>query len=235
MGQAIACVAEEEADLEIVARCARGDSIVDAVRDCDVVIDVSHAAATAQISAACVNDQKPLVVGTTGHSASQTDAIHDAAKTIAILLAPNFSIGVNALIRLAREAAQLLGETFDIEIVESHHRMKKDAPSGTAKQLAETLCDVRGWDHEDAVVHGRLGNVGERPARQIGVHAVRGGDVIGEHTVIFAGNGERLELTHRASSRDTFATGALRAARWIAGRSAGLYTMQDVLGVRASR
>jgi 4-hydroxy-tetrahydrodipicolinate reductase len=146
-------------------------------------------------------------------------------------LAPNFSVGVNALFWLTRKAAELLGRDFDLEIVEMHHRMKKDAPSGTAKRLTEILCEVRDfWFHEH-VRHGREGIVGARPPHQIGVHAIRGGDVVGDHTVIFAGRGERLELTHKASSRETFAAGALRAAQWIIGKPPGRYTMEDVLGL----
>ncbi len=148
-----------------------------------------------------------------------------------MLLAANFSIGVNTLFWLTRKAAELLGEGFDLEIVETHHRLKKDAPSGTAKHLAEVLCETRGLDYEKDVAHGRRGMIGERPANQIGMHSIRAGDVVGDHTVIFAAAGERLELTHKASSRETFALGALRAARWILAKPSGLYSMEDVLGL----
>jgi 4-hydroxy-tetrahydrodipicolinate reductase len=171
------------------------------------------------------------VIGTTGHTVEQLNAIRSAAASIPVLMAANFSIGVNTLFSLARRAAELLGESFDIEIVETHHRFKKDAPSGTAKRLAEILCETRGLNRDADVVHGREGMTGERPARQIGLHAIRAGDAVGDHTVIFAGPGEHLELTHRASSRETFAVGALRAARWIIGRPPGLYRMEDVLGL----
>ena len=138
---------------------------------------------------------------------------------------------MNTLFWLTRKAAELLGEGFDLEIVETHHRLKKDAPSGTAKRLAEVLCEARGLDYEKNVAHGRQGMIGERPAKQIGMHSIRAGDVVGDHTVIFAAAGERLELTHKASSRETFALGALRAARWILGKPSGLYSMEDVLGL----
>lgn len=231
LGEAISRAAESDTRVSIVGRCGRGDSIDACIDDCDVVVDVSSANATPEICGKCVEHRKPLVIGTTGHSAEQTRAIDAAAKAIAIVLAPNFSVGVNTLFWLTRKAAELLGEEFDIEIVEAHHRLKKDAPSGTAKRLAEVLCDVRGLRYADGVAHGREGVSGERPADQIGMHAIRAGDIIGEHTVIFAGRGERLELTHRASSRDTFAAGALRAARWIVDQPPQLYTMEQVLGL----
>lgn len=231
MGQAISRAAESQSDLDVVARPGRAEPIREHVGNCDVVIDVSSAAATEMVCAACIELNKPLVIGTTGHSADQTDAIATAAKSIPIVLAPNFSLGVNTLFWLARKAAELLGEDFDIEIVESHHRLKKDAPSGTAKRLAELLCEIRGLRYEENVAHGREGVVGERPARQIGMHALRAGETVGEHTVVFAGAGERLELTHRALSRHTFAVGALQAARWIVGRAPMLYAMEHVLGL----
>ena len=148
------------------------------------------------------------------------------------MFAANFSVGVNTLFWLTRQAAQILGPDFDLEIVEVHHRLKKDAPSGTARRLAEILAEARGLDYDADARHGREGIVGARGSREIGVHAVRGGDVVGEHTVLFADVGERVELTHRASSRETFALGALRAAAWLRGRPPGLYDMEDVLGLR---
>jgi 4-hydroxy-tetrahydrodipicolinate reductase len=144
----------------------------------------------------------------------------------------NFSTGVNALFWLTRQAAEILGPDYDLEIVEMHHRLKKDAPSGTAKTLAQILAEVRQQQLDKVVRHGREGMVGERTASEIGVHSVRGGDVVGDHTVIFATTGERLELTHKASSRETFAGGALRAALWVIGKAPGLYDMQDVLGLK---
>ncbi|CAN5538437.1 4-hydroxy-tetrahydrodipicolinate reductase [soil metagenome] len=235
MGEAISRRAESESDIDLAARCVRGESVEQAIGDCDVVIDVSSAAVTEEVCVSCAARQKPLVIGTTGHSQDETDAIRLAAKSIAVVLAPNFSVGVNTLFWLTRKAAELLGDGFDVEIVEAHHRLKKDAPSGTAKRLAEVICEARGLSYEKGVAHGREGIVGERPAKQIGMHAIRAGDIVGEHTVTFARTGERVELTHRASSRDTFAVGALRAARWIVTRPPMLYTMEHVLGLDSAQ
>ncbi|MFN2475013.1 MAG: 4-hydroxy-tetrahydrodipicolinate reductase [Chthoniobacterales bacterium] len=230
LGIAITRIAET-AGVVVVGRCGRADPISTCVGECDVVIDVSTAGAAEEICGVCVEHRKPLVIGATGHSSEQLLAIENAAAKIPVVLAPNFSVGVNALFWLTRKAAELLDDGFDIEIVEAHHRLKKDAPSGTAKRLAELLCAVRELDCDRDVAHGREGIVGERPTKQIGMHAIRAGDIVGEHTVIFAGAGERVELTHRASSRDTFALGALRAARWVMSQPPGLYSMEHVLGL----
>ncbi|MFL6568959.1 MAG: 4-hydroxy-tetrahydrodipicolinate reductase [Chthoniobacterales bacterium] len=232
MGQAISRAVENPTDVQIAAQIEVGDALDDdSLQDCDVVIDFSHAEATERNCAAAARAGKPLVIGTTGQSREQSKFIGDAAGKIPVVLASNFSVGVNALFWLTRKASELLGENFDLEIVETHHRLKKDAPSGTAKRLAQILCEERGLNFEADVAHGREGLVGERPATQIGMHAIRAGDVVGDHTVIFAAPGERLELSHKASSRETFAVGALRAARWIIGQPAGLYDMEDVLGL----
>ncbi|MDQ6656025.1 MAG: 4-hydroxy-tetrahydrodipicolinate reductase [Verrucomicrobiota bacterium] len=231
MGRAIISAATNESAVEIAAAVNRGDDASAAIAECDLVIDFSHADATGAVCAACVAQRKPAVIGTTGHSPEQLAAIDEAAAAIPIVFAANFSVGVNALFWLTRHAATLLGDGFDIEIIETHHRLKKDAPSGTAKQLARLLCEARALDSEAEVTHGRHGMVGERPAKQIGMHAIRAGDVVGEHTVLFAGAGERLELTHKASSRDTFAIGALRAAAWVVDQPPRLYRMEDVLGL----
>jgi 4-hydroxy-tetrahydrodipicolinate reductase len=225
MGQAIADVAASE-DAEIVAKSDLGDEI--ALAGADVLIDFSHPDASRSICDTAIKSKVPLVMGTTGHSTKQRDEIAAAAKQIAVVFASNFSVGVNALFALTERAAEILGDDFDLEIVEVHHRMKKDAPSGTAKALAEILQRARQTKN---LRHGREGILGEREKSEIGIHSVRGGDVVGEHTVIFAGQGERVELTHRASSRETFARGALRAARWVIGKPAGLYDMRDVLGL----
>lgn len=235
MGHAIQAAAENYGDVIVAAAADIGDNIQAAVTKCDVVIDFSHADATERNCAVCAGNAKPLVIGTTGQSAEQIRAIQLAATEIPVLLAANFSIGVNALFWLTRKAAQLLGREFDLEIVEAHHRLKKDAPSGTAKRLAEMLAEERKLHYEEHVTHGRRGMVGERPNEQIGVHAIRGGDILGDHTVIFAGHGERIELTHRASSRETFARGALRAALWIVGKPPTLYSMEDVLGLPSTQ
>jgi 4-hydroxy-tetrahydrodipicolinate reductase len=231
MGQAIAAAADA-ADAVIVAGLDQGDDLTKEIDACEVVVDFSHPSATDEVCRACLGAGKPLVVGTTGHSNNERALLEKASKSVPVVFSPNFSIGVNALFWLTRKAAEMLGEDFDLEIAETHHRLKKDAPSGTAKKLAEILCEVRKLDYAKDVVHGREGLVGERPAAQIGVHSIRGGDVVGDHTVTFAGRGERLELTHEASSRETFAAGALRAALWVAERPAGLYSMEDVLGLR---
>ena len=231
MGQAITAAAPA-AGAVISAGLDLGDDASKHIADCDVVIDFSHSDATANLCRICREAAKPAVIGTTGHSAENRAEIEALAKSVAVILSPNFSVGVNALFWLTRKAAEMLGENFDLEIVEMHHRLKKDAPSGTAKKLAEILCEVRGLDYSTNVRHGREGLVGERPAKEIGMHSVRGGEVVGDHTVTFAGAGERLELTHKAASRETFAAGALRAACWIVGKPSGLYGMEDVLGLK---
>ena len=230
MGQAIAAAAEA-ADAVIVAALDQGDDLTKEIDACEVVVDFSHPSATDAICRACLGAGKPLVVGTTGHSNEERALLEKAAKSLPIVFSPNFSVGVNALFWLTRKAAEMLGQDFDLEIVETHHRLKKDAPSGTAKKLAEILCEVRKLDYAKNVAHGREGLIGERPAAEIGVHSIRAGDVVGDHKVMFAGRGERLELAHKASSRETFAAGALRAAKWVVGRPAGLYSMEDVLGL----
>ena len=230
MGQAIAAAAEA-AGVVISAGLDQGDDLTNEIDGCDVVVDFSHVSATEAICRACLGAGKPMVSGTTGHSNEERALLEDAAKTLPIILSPNFSVGVNALFWLTRKAAELLGKDFDLEIVEAHHRLKKDAPSGTGRRLAEILCEVRKLDYAKNVAHGREGLIGERPSDEIGVHSVRGGDIVGDHTVTFAGRGERLELTHKASSRETFAAGALRAAGWIVGKPPGLYSMEDVLGL----
>lgn len=230
MGQAISAAAAQ-AEVEIVAALDIGDDIAVHIGECDAVIDFSHPNSSSELSRACREAKKPAVIGTTGHSKEERAAIDALAQSVPVVLAPNFSVGVNTLFWLARKAAEMLGDDFDLEISEMHHRLKKDAPSGTAKKLAEILCEVRGLDYGKNVQHGRDGLVGERPAKEIGMHSIRGGDVVGDHTVTFAGAGERLELTHKAASRETFALGALRAAKWIAGKPPALYSMEDVLGL----
>jgi len=198
----------------------------------DVVIDFSSHTATPAIAALCAQYNKALVIGTTGHSKDDRSLVTQHSSRIPMVLSSNFSTGVNALFWLARQAAQILGPGFDLEIVEMHHRLKRDAPSGTARTLAEILAEVRHQQLEQVLRHGRAGIVGPRPAQEIGLHSVRGGDVVGDHTVIFAGPGERVELTHKASSRETFANGALRAAQWVVRQPPGLYDMQQVLGLK---
>lgn len=197
----------------------------------DVVIDFTRPEATMNYLTACVAAGKPMVIGTTGFSVAELTEMKAAAQQIPIVFAPNFSVGVNLLLGLVAKAAQVLTD-YDIEVIEAHHRYKVDAPSGTALRLGQAAADALGWDLDSCAVYGREGITGERPAQQIGFATVRGGDVVGDHTVLFAGLGERVELTHKASSRLTFAQGAVRAAQWLSQQPAGLYDMQDVLGLR---
>ncbi len=232
MGQAILASLQDDPEAQVAAAIDKGDDFLAALASADAVIDFSHHTLTVDIAKACAKAKKVLVIGTTGHTDEEVAAIREAAREIPIVFAPNFSVGVNTLFWLTRKAAEILGPEFDLEIVEMHHRLKKDAPSGTAKRLAEILAEVRGLQYNEDVRHGRQGIVGERTPTEIGMHAVRGGDVVGDHTVIYANVGERVELTHKASSRDTFARGSIRAAKWAATRPAGLYDMQDVLGLK---
>jgi len=232
MGQALIACAKNFRDLEVVAPIDQGDDLASVISKAGAVIDFSSHAATPAIVELCAKNKKAVVIGTTGHSDAERTAILSHKQTIPVVWASNFSTGVNTLFWLTRKAAEILGPAFDLEVVEMHHRMKKDAPSGTAKTLAEILADVRKLQLEKAARHGRAGIVGERTASEIGIHSIRGGDVVGDHTVIFANAGERLELTHKASSRDTFANGALRAALWVVQQKPGLYDMQDVLGLK---
>ena len=213
MGKVIADLAKEEPNVEIAAQCDLGDDVAAAMKNCDVAIDFSQPGAVEGICRAALQGRRPLVIGTTGHSPQQRRFIAETAKSLPIVFASNFSVGVNALFALTGRAIRILGDEFDLEIIETHHVMKKDAPSGTAKTLAEILKQARKSD------------------KKIPIQSIREGEVVGEHTVIFDGAGERLELVHRARSRETFAKGALRAAEWVIGKPAGLYSMQDVLGL----
>jgi len=228
MGQAIAAAAPA-AGVAVVG-VDQGDDPAPLVPQVDVVVDFSFHSATAGIAALAARHGKPLVIGTTGHTEAEKAAIRKATAGIPVVWAGNYSIGVNLLNALVRRAARVLGDGWDVELVEMHHRLKKDAPSGTAEKLLEILRDERKVG-ADQLRHGRSGLVGERTPSEIGVHALRGGDVIGDHTVLFASDGERLELTHKASSRTIFAQGALRAARWVVGKPAGLHGMEAVLGL----
>ncbi len=202
-----------------------------AVRVADVLIDFTRPAGTLAHAAACADAGCALVVGTTGFTPADRAALATAAQRIPIVFAPNMSIGVNVLVKLVELAAAKLGPAYDIEIVELHHKHKVDAPSGTALRLGEAAAAGAGVDLAKSAVYAREGVTGERPAGAIGFATLRGGDAVGEHTVLYLGDGERIELTHRATSRDTFASGALRAARFVAGKPPGLYDMADVLGL----
>lgn len=232
MGQALLACAARQPGFEVVGAIDQGDDLAAVIGRSDVVIDFSFHNATLGVAKLCAQHRKALVVGTTGHSDADKAAITAFRTEIPLVLSTNYSTGVNTLFWLTRKAAEILGPGFDLEVVEMHHRLKKDAPSGTATTLLEILADVRKLQLSEALRHGRQGITGERTANEIGIHALRGGDVVGDHTVIFAANGERVELTHKASSRETFANGALRAAAWVVHQPPGLYSMQDVLGLR---
>ncbi len=232
MGRTLLACAGQNPQLQVVGQIDQGDDLSKVIELCDVVIDFSSHNATPGIAELCAAHKKAIVIGTTGHSTEDKSRITQFSSRIPMVLSSNFSTGVNALFWLTRKAAEILGPSVDLEIVEMHHRLKRDAPSGTAKTLAEILAGVRKQQLERVSRHGRAGIVGERTAEEIGIHSVRGGDVVGDHTVIFATSGERLELTHKASSRETFANGALRAAQWVVAQKPGLYDMQDVLGLK---
>jgi len=203
-----------------------------ALRPGSVLVDFTRPEPSLEYLAACRKAGAGMVIGTTGFTAAQKQLIADAAQEIPVVFAPNMSVGVNLLINLVQAAARVLSEGYDIEIIEAHHRHKVDAPSGTALRLGEAAAAALGRDLAQCAVYGREGVTGERDPSTIGFATVRGGDVVGDHTVLFAGIGERVELTHKASSRATFAIGALRAAKFLAGKKNGLYDMQDVLGLR---
>jgi 4-hydroxy-tetrahydrodipicolinate reductase len=233
MGQAICSIAGEHG-CEITHPVDLGDDPADLIKGCDLVIDFSLRDATRPLAELAADHGKPMVIGTTGHEADDREAIEKTTSRIPMVWAGNFSTGVNLLFYLTQQASRVLDahSGFDPEVIEMHHRLKKDSPSGTADRLLEILKDSRKLG-EDDVSHGRSGMVGERKDDEIGSHALRGGDVVGEHTVMFAGIGERIELTHRATDRIIFAAGALKAAKWAVNQEPGLYSMQDVLGLQA--
>jgi len=203
-----------------------------AFRKADVIIDFSTPEATMTLLGGAVREGKAFVIGTTGFSLHQRDEIKELSKNARIVMAPNMSIGVNLLLKLVHDAASVVGNEYDMEIIEAHHRHKKDAPSGTALKIAEVAANAVKRDLEKVAVYERKGIIGERRPEEIGIQTIRAGDIVGDHTIIFAGPGERIELTHKASSRDTFATGAVKAAVWVMDRPNGLYDMQDVLGLK---
>jgi 4-hydroxy-tetrahydrodipicolinate reductase len=229
MGAAIAAAAKKE-EVEIVAATDQGDDVAAVIGLADVVVDFSSPLATRGLIEAAITAFKPLVIGTTGHSPEEKAALIALAAKVPCVWAGNFSVGVNLLFALTRRATRLLGDDYDAEVVEMHHRLKKDAPSGTAERLLEIILEERKLDRS-SLRFGRHGLPGERTKSEVGIHAIRGGDVVGDHTVIFAGAGERIELTHKASDRAVFSNGALRAAHWLLGKKPGLYDMQDVLGL----
>ncbi|PKN56817.1 MAG: 4-hydroxy-tetrahydrodipicolinate reductase [Deltaproteobacteria bacterium HGW-Deltaproteobacteria-14] len=233
MGRRLVALAGEYAFSVSAAIDADGPALADAARRADVVIDFSARAQVSETCAYCATHDVPLVLGTTGLEAADHAALDRLAEVVAVVQAPNFSVGVNALFDLVAEAARLLNEGWDVELVEAHHKHKVDAPSGTAKELARRVAEARGWSLDAAARHGREGLVGARPAGELGIHAVRGGSVVGEHRMLFLGEGEEVVLEHRALDRDIFVRGALVAARWLAdGRAPGRYGMGDVLRTR---
>jgi 4-hydroxy-tetrahydrodipicolinate reductase len=217
--------------LQLAGLDARGVAIASdlGAAEFDVAIDFTRPEATLTALATCVARSKAMVIGTTGFTAEQQQRVADASRSIPVCMAANFSIGVNLCLALLEQAARALGDDFDIEIVEAHHRLKVDAPSGTALMLGEACARGAGRDLKQVGLYERHGQVGPRERATIGFSTIRGGDVVGDHTVMFLGDGERVEISHRASSRANFANGALRAAAWLGGRSPGLYSMRDVL------
>jgi 4-hydroxy-tetrahydrodipicolinate reductase len=207
------------------------DDLVSVVDQFDVLIDFTRPEPSMGYIEICRKAGKKIVIGTTGYTDEQKILISEAAKDIAIVLAPNMSVGVNLSLKLLEMAAKVMGDYTDIEIIEAHHRHKVDAPSGTALRMGEVVADALGRDLRDCAIYGREGNTGERDRKTIGFSTIRAGDIVGEHTVMFADEGERVEITHKASSRMTFANGAVRAAVWLKNKDSGLYDMQDVLGL----
>ncbi len=207
-------------------------SLGDVMDSGDVIIDFTFHEATVKHAELAAESGKPMVIGTTGFSAEELETIKGLAHKFPCVQAPNMSVGVNLLYKLVDMAARVLGDDYDIEIVEAHHRMKKDAPSGTALQLGRVAASALGRDLDKVGVFERNGLIGERSRQEIGIQTVRAGDIVGEHTVLFGGIGERIEIAHKASNRDTFAKGAVRAAKWIVAKDAGFYDMQDVLGLK---
>jgi len=231
MGQTLlqAC---ERLHLPVAGAVDQGDSLETEFSEAETILDFSFHEATVPFLQWAARENIPVVIGTTGHTEKEAEEIRQASERIPIVWAGNYSVGVNVLLYLTRLAAEKLGETYDPEIIEAHHKMKRDAPSGTAQNLVDAVLDGLQWSRE-SVIFGREGITGQRPEKQLGVHAVRGGDIIGDHTVLFAGSSERIELSHRAGDRTIFAEGALRAAQWAFHRGTpGLYSMQDVLGLK---
>lgn len=208
------------------------DGLENIIASCDVVIDFTRTDSSVEHLKLASSKGKAMVIGTTGFSKDQIMEIGSLAKNVPVILAPNMSVGVNLLLKVLQDVARVLGDEYDIEIVEAHHRLKKDAPSGTALKMAQVIADAVNRNLDEVAVYARKGLTGERTKKEIGIQTVRAGDIVGEHTVLFGGLGERIEITHKASSRDTFARGALKAALWVHDRPAGLYDMQDVLGLK---
>ncbi len=232
MGRTLIEAVQATPDAELAAAFDVGDDIEAALSKADCLIDFTRPEGTMKHLEVCRKRGVHMVIGTTGMSTEQKLTIQDASRDIPIVFAPNMAVGVNLVFKLLDTAARILNEGYDVEIVEAHHRHKVDAPSGTALRMGEVVAAALGRDLAECAVYGREGVTGERPGTQIGFATVRGGDIVGDHTVMFIGTGERVEITHKASSRMHFAQGALRAARFLKGKTRGLYDMQDVLGLR---
>lgn len=232
MGKTIIGLADADPAFAVSGQVDVGDDLFAGLAECDAVIDFSHHSIGLEVAQRTAEAGKALVIGTTGHDPETRKQILDLSDRVPLILASNYAVGVNTLFHLTRQAAEILGEAYDVEIVEMHHKHKKDAPSGTARTLGEAICEARGVRYEDVVADGRSGEPGERPQGEIGMHALRGGDVVGEHTVVFAASGERVELSIRSSSRDSYGSGALRAAAWLQGKGPGHYSMLEVLGIQ---
>jgi 4-hydroxy-tetrahydrodipicolinate reductase len=224
-------------DAGLIAGCGESGVLIcgdlsKAMKNADVLIDFTFPEVTLANMAVCADLAKMIIIGSTGFTPEQRTRAEKFADKIPVVLAPNMSVGVNACFKLLKEAAQILGDGFDVEIVELHHNKKKDSPSGTAVRMGEVVADALGRDYNQVANFHREGMCGERSKEEIGMQTVRGGDIVGEHTVYFIGMGERIEITHRAMSRDMFARGAVRAAAWLADKQPGMYDMQDVLGLK---
>ncbi len=255
MGSRIAALAKDYPDLKLVGAFERkgheaigkdvgevigigridipiSDNLDEIIDNADVVISFTAPEASIEHLSIASKKKKAVVIGTTGFSKEGIQSVKELSKSIPVVLAPNMSVGVNLLFKVLGDIAKVLGDDYDIEIVESHHRLKKDAPSGTALKMAQVISEAINRNLDEVAVYARKGMIGERTRKEIGIQTVRAGDIVGEHTVLFGGLGERIEITHKASSRDTFARGALKAAMWIYGKPAGLYDMINVLGLK---
>lgn len=221
-----------EVELEKGYKISISDDLSNIIDSCDVLIDFTSPEATLSNLEICRKNKKAIVIGTTGLNAEEKNKIFDSAESIPVVFSPNMSVGVNLIFDLVKKISKVLGSEYDIEIYEAHHRFKKDAPSGTALKIAEIIAESLGRDLNKDCVYGRKGIVGERKKGEIGIHSIRAGDIVGDHTILFSAPGERIELTHRAHSRETFARGAVKAAKFVATKKKGLFDMLDVLGIK---
>ena len=229
MGQALIEAVNASSKVELGAGFDKGDSLGDSLNDFDILIDFSRPEASLNAISTCKDSGKAMVIGTTGFSDSELKLIHQASKEIPIVFAPNMSVGVNLTLKILETSAKVIGPDSSIEIIEAHHRYKVDSPSGTALKMGEVVANALGRDLSECAIYGREGIEEPRDQNTIGFSSIRGGDVVGEHTVSFFMDGERVEITHKASSRMIYANGAVRAAKWLSGKPSGMYSMQDVL------